>query len=1066
MALLVLPFVLWAFLWLLYRAYTVISTDNDVLVEKLGLDIPPEPILTLESITSREVQISWKPEDGSTSIHEYQVELNGRIIGTTKKSETAAVVHGLGEGKLYEIRVFSISPGRFQTPSRTLCVRTSKGEGRPEGQPAVRALAPRAAVPVTAPVPTPREAATQFPRRGTTARKASPSGQELLDGKDDDDQSEDLAELSQQFSEINAEIDGIEAQIQEDEREYELAKREREEQRHLINEKVEERNDASRDLRSQVHRAEAAARSLGTERSKKEKQLKEKESRKQKRINEMAQWEESAKTIEEEIDAINKQKEAHRKRMDSQVREVKQKIEEEQREIQQLEEENKEKAALLKDLQEERKRNSVDEETDESREADRKDQERDNLFRHTLADLSTQYNQVWSELHKMQQEHVLARQRLAMFDTARRAPAVSFAPMVPMDADRRMDRFSRRARHTSSQGSNVSSPTLAYAPEPFSSVNQAVTTSSPITGRNPMFNERNGALINIEIPPRRIEEEVDDSLMEAPMSPRGEALLPTDLLDNDSADELPDDDEDPLPTLPIAAHEAEPFPTFKPPSMHAHEESANASTSPGSASSPRSFASPREEFFGEGLDQDRKSIRSFHPPIPEENSEPAPMPAHKRLTSMSNLFSFNRQRGKTSSDQPPALGSLKNESHSFPRKVNEFDSSMQPRRRLSYGGTWAFPGTNFGAREGDDIDAKPSLTRRAFPSLLPGKSSASRNYDPFAPARTNSLDPHGRGGSSSPRPGSTYSFDVVPRPSIDWKFEPGVEYRPGARNSPLVPDWASNISRSHSRRPSLGFGSNTNLSLRPDDDGEYIEPRRDARPLQAPIGTRPTSSQRPQTPKLNPNAATFTMFNFGKNKDKTKEKASKLKEDGTLSNSPPDSRKSKDTYSIAPTTSTMESRESLERTTSGLSAVSPSLESTPASKPTFMSKITRKASSNKFDSWKTKSTSIFSSRTKEATTPTGDITEDSDFNNTGSTEHLGKSVESNNSTPGATPDPDKKGSRSSLGSWNFMRKKPKNSFGVTLKEDLTASEISEGGAEDTTDYEGSLISREGERPGT
>lgn len=66
MALVVLGAVLSAFAWLLFRAYTVVNTPNDVLVDKLGLDIPPEPILTLEGIEARQVQISWKPLEATS----------------------------------------------------------------------------------------------------------------------------------------------------------------------------------------------------------------------------------------------------------------------------------------------------------------------------------------------------------------------------------------------------------------------------------------------------------------------------------------------------------------------------------------------------------------------------------------------------------------------------------------------------------------------------------------------------------------------------------------------------------------------------------------------------------------------------------------------------------------------------------------------------------------------------------------------------------------------------------------------------------------------------------------
>lgn len=72
----------------------------------------------------------------------------------------------------------------------------------------------------------------------------------------------------------------------------------------------------------------------------------------------------------------------------------------------------------------------------------------------------------------------------------------------------------------------------------------------------------------------------------------------------------------------------------------------------------------------------------------------------------------------------------------------------------------------------------------------------------------------------------------------------------------------------------------------------------------------------------------------------------------------------------------------------------------------------------------------------------------------GSNEHLGRSIESSGSTPGGGAE-DKKGSRSSLGSWNFMRKKQKT---PNSNRDLMASEISESGelaseSGTTTDYE-------------
>lgn len=62
---------------LLYRAWQVCQTPNDLLVEKLGLDIPPPPEVTLEEITAREIRIAWKQPEFHNSIHKHIIQVNG-----------------------------------------------------------------------------------------------------------------------------------------------------------------------------------------------------------------------------------------------------------------------------------------------------------------------------------------------------------------------------------------------------------------------------------------------------------------------------------------------------------------------------------------------------------------------------------------------------------------------------------------------------------------------------------------------------------------------------------------------------------------------------------------------------------------------------------------------------------------------------------------------------------------------------------------------------------------------------------------------------------------------------
>jgi hypothetical protein len=63
---------------LLWRAYQVVQTPNDILVDKLGLDIPPAPELILEEILSREIHIGWKQPELPNSIHKHVVHIAGK----------------------------------------------------------------------------------------------------------------------------------------------------------------------------------------------------------------------------------------------------------------------------------------------------------------------------------------------------------------------------------------------------------------------------------------------------------------------------------------------------------------------------------------------------------------------------------------------------------------------------------------------------------------------------------------------------------------------------------------------------------------------------------------------------------------------------------------------------------------------------------------------------------------------------------------------------------------------------------------------------------------------------
>jgi hypothetical protein len=1008
-------------------------------------------------------------------------------VGETKRSEIAVAILDLVPGTVYDIRVLTLSAAGFQTPSQPLYVRTTPGsKNDPEtvsdsSAPTIRAFPAKAvaAAPVLSAPGMAREVSGGQPsgRRPAAGRKHSTAGLGLEQtyNTNADESSRSLSEdegeasfgqLQERFQKVQQDNEAAEAQIFQEHKDFEIAMKQLESRRDELKQSLKERDEVSSDLKKQVHKLESANRTAQSERSKKEKLLQQKENQRKKRRDEAAKWEVQIATMVNEIHGIEMQKAAIEKRTASSVAELQQNVEEEQREIKSLEEDNKEKMAQIKALEEERMRLNEDEETDESREVDRLEWENDRQWQERLYTLNTTYTSLANAVSHAKIEFDLLRERLAFLQHARHANTnTAFTPLPPLDMDAvRQGVKQRRTRQRSSLVSSSSSavgtlPNLDAFASPL--VYNKTSNASPTFSPGPSFFSSTNGMTLMGRPDAiaPTSDEVEALTGGAPMSPRADSLLPANLLGDESADDLPTEDVD-IPTRSSSAEGAMIRFNSSRQNTLPNENQTQEATSPKSSSSRSAsiFASPRES-INNLADVDHRSLDSAHVSINDGGTSVAGPSGSRNF--VSGIFGFNRQRGKTIADDPPLLGALKSgESQSFPRNFGDSLDPLARRRRLSYGGNWAAPVTNLFPRTGPGANEKGtslsrmSSSRRGFPNLfssaklnpsnLPGfdkQSASSSGYDQFGP-RNDSVDFSAggniRGDASSSRPSSVYSFERLPRPSTDSQpFGWGALERSNLRGSPLGPDWSASQtwSRSHSRRPSFSYGSTSNISMpSPPEEDVYEEPKGPSRPLQAPIGTRPTSSQRPITPKLNPAAPSFTTL-FVRTKDKSKEKA-KSKDIEALKQSdhdlqpedtsPPDSRKSKDSRSIATAGSMADSRESLERTVSG----TPS-DTTP-SKETFIQKITRKSSSNKFNSWKEKG-GLFS-RKGEPSTP-GEIDED-----VSGDVQLGRSLESTSSAPSGEKDKEKekeKGSRSSL-SWTFMRKSKRGE-----RSDLAASEVSE-----------------------
>ncbi|KAI9794034.1 MAG: hypothetical protein M1816_006659 [Peltula sp. TS41687] len=927
-----------ALAWLLWRAWGVLQIPVPDLIELLGHEVPFVPQIALAGIEPTTVTLHWVRPDKHSGIVKHLIQVNGITVGESKGSETAITVSGLRPNHFYGLRVIAVNTGNFQRGSRILRLRTlgpaEQGIDGADDESCIRTRSesntslvvhdgesPIDEAPAAGPQIHPTEyfapnnvttPATDTDRGGGPAhlkksrshRKAE-SADEATDPassssreeqKGDEERPVESEETELTVEQLKEKIESVSQQTEElqllkirEEEEFVATKEVLMGERDRLKQALKERDDASAELRREVANLERQNRTVQSRKTAKEKALHQKESERQKMRQEMERWSREAVEYQRETEKLQKQRHDLLQTTDVKVNEAREQTMEWQKLIKEMEEDIKLKGVKIKEFELERKRLQGEEDGRGPAERERRAREDDALWDLRLRDLHATYAKVRYTFQQAQENYRQAQERLAWWGARGITSPTQFATMSTHDLDllssnRRNQRKNRQSRSPSSV--NVSraegfstdarySYPSAFSVSSFFNINNGTVTRSPAE-----------QTITIS------KEDMDQLTGGAQMSPTANALLPSNLLEETLSPRIGSLAESLVnkPTLGAST-----FSALAPPTVDALLQDPNSPDSAGSRAASI-FPSPRSSLYHfptyqAGADSLVDSERITQSTLGANFGAIGESPNHSTTSprKLSNFFNLNRQRGKTLSTEPPALGTLKTgQTQSIPRNWNtpspagELDPIGTKRRKGSQSTSWMGPMTNFNfltRSAGTTADAgeeSPDASSKVI------SSSRRKPFNMFGSKVTPLNIPSLLAEPTSPRPSSVSSFEnALPRPSTDsqpfgW---------PVQRSIPHGPDWSlasNNDPWSHgaaSRRGSAQHGSTSSLSL----GTTAIEPDSPANPLSlqsslpAPIGTRPPSLliNKNTTPRLNPAAPSFKTL-FGRTEARKASKAEKL----------------------------------------------------------------------------------------------------------------------------------------------------------------------------------------------
>ncbi|PKS12814.1 hypothetical protein jhhlp_001026 [Lomentospora prolificans] len=1055
---------------LLYRSFQTMRIPVGDLIDILKVDVPEAPDVSLAGIRSDAATLEWSRPPSSRPVQKYVIQVNGVNVGNSGPHDTAITVTGLKPAHFYNIRVIAVGSNNFQSGSSVIRLRTYGKDSKPrltngrlppsfidQEQSRRRdddqdpdSEPPKSPLPSIEATPaidgsTSRDCGPTAVsnRRNTVSRRHSPSVASMDrpapkdGGSSSTETQESLAELNEKFQRIRKEISDTVAQYEREEAEFKVQEDQLRKDLDQKRQALKEKESNTEQLRKRVNITGEQMRAAEKERAKKEQLLKDKKMKLQSAHDHIAKLETETESMRSKRDCFASKKAELDEFKSSKVADLDKDNSVLQEECSKLEAELKEKGKMLKELKLERQKLPGGDADERWRETDiqlKKEWEarRKMLEQRILSEMQRRHDLTANVrmVHNLIEQYRSHQSTLANPYIQGNQPAVEFVDPSPQAHLK-----SHGSRHSNSHPGSMLPPhtqlpltesayvtasafgsRASFVPGPFVDV----STTADSFGHDQEFSSA----------------EITSLTAGAPLSPTATSLIPAGILGDDD-----------LPPSPSSEHVQSPF--GRPISanlLDADPQSpASSNRSLSLMSSPQSSSQhlPFPPFPSEPGDRRSGGITS---------SPTAPAVQPSRFTSLFSPFQRARGAGKATDELGPPLGTLKpGQSRSFPRQPDDWDAANKRKTGLA-GGLFSRNSVHVDSADSHSTNNSSFSSRRLIPfGWAQGASGTGVSRDP-----------------SSPRPASIASSDLA-RPSTDGGSIWGLPAESNLSKSRL---WTSSDGRWHSRnpsrRPSLhGQPSALETSLASPED-EILDDEDLLNPEVSPsqvgvIGSRPPAANL-ISQRLNPKAPTFMAGLFrkeakekvdakGKSKDKGKEKDKPSASGGYQSadqnshlaadDSPSDSRKSRDTFSVHTQTSVSESRESLN-----LDSTLSSTPSEPSMGPSssikeqdnVVKKLFRKGSSSRFNlsSRLGKDSSLF--KKGPGSTTNSDKNFSADRSSVGDVDDigddaamLGRSLDSVTSSPSLGPaksrDKEKEGR---MNAWRFSMKKK----GKDAKESL------------------------------